>query len=264
MNRLAALLYGLFAYALFGVTSLFALCFLGNFLLKRTIDSASRSSTFSGMLMAVGTDLGLLAVFAIQHSVMARPWFKRWWTKWVPEPIERSTYVVLSCVALGLLVALWQPMGGVIWQVASPALRAAIYAFYFGGWATVVVATCLINHFDLFGVRQVWLYYRGLPYTYLPFRTPGPYQSIRHPLYVGWLMTFWAAPTMTISHLLFAAGTTIYILIAIRWEERDLLDNHGEAYARYRERTPMLIPGLPKSLEEKYVAEPLRDSRVTE
>jgi len=244
MNRLAALLYGLFAYALFGVTSLFALCFLGNFLLKRTIDSASRSNTFSGMLLAVGTDLGLLALFAVQHSVMARPWFKRWWTKWVPEPVERSTYVVLSCVALGLLVALWQPIGGVIWQVESPALRTAIYAFYFGGWAVVVVSTCLINHFDLFGVRQVWLYYRGLPYTYLPFRTPGPYQWIRHPLYVGWLMTFWAAPTMTISHLLFAAVTTVYILLAIRWEERDLLDYHGEAYARYRERTPMLIPGL--------------------
>jgi methanethiol S-methyltransferase len=244
MNRLAALLYGLFAYALFGVTSVFALCFLGNFLLKRTIDSASRSNTFSGMLLAVGTDLGLLALFAVQHSVMARPWFKRWWTKWVPEPVERSTYVVLSCVALGLLVALWQPIGGVIWNVQSPALRAAIYALFFGGWLVVVISTCLINHFDLFGLRQVWLYYRGLPYTHLPFRTPGPYQWIRHPLYVGWLMTFWAAPTMTISHLLFAAGTTIYILLAIRWEERDLLDYHGEAYARYRATTPMFIPGL--------------------
>jgi protein-S-isoprenylcysteine O-methyltransferase Ste14 len=158
MNRLAALLYGLFAYALFGVTSVFALCFLGNFLLKRTIDSASRSNTFSGMLLAVGTDLGLLALFAVQHSVMARPWFKRWWTKWVPEPVERSTYVVLSCVALGLLVALWQPIGGVICNAQSPALRAAIYALFFGGWLVVVISTCLINHFDLFGLRQVWLY----------------------------------------------------------------------------------------------------------
>lgn len=242
MKRITTLLYGLFAYALFGITSLFAMCFLGNFLLKRTIDSVSRSTTFSGMLLAVGADLGLLALFAVQHSVMARPWFKRWWIKWVPESLERSTYVVLSCVALGLLIALWQPIGGVVWEVQSPVLRSAVYALYFSGWLVIVGSSTLINHFDLFGLRQTWLAYRGLPYTHLPFRTPGPYRWVRHPLYVGWLMTFWAAPTMTISHLLFAVGTTAYILLAIRWEERDLLDHHGEVYARYRAATPMLIP----------------------
>lgn len=244
MKRIATLLYGVFAYALFGVTSLFALCFLGNFLLKRTIDSASGSTSISGMLLAIAVDIGLLALFAVQHSVMARPWFKRWWTKYVPEPVERSTYLVLSCVALGLLIALWQPIGGVLWNVQSPALRTAIYALYFGGWLVIVGSSHLINHYDLFGLRQVWLYYQGIPYTHLPFRTPGLYRWVRHPLYVGWLMTFWAAPTMTISHLLFAAGTTLYILLAIRWEERDLLDHHGIAYARYRAETPMLVPNL--------------------
>lgn len=244
LRRTAALAYGLFAYALFLVTSAFALCWLGNLWLKRTIDSASSSTSISGMLLAVLIDIGLLALFAVQHSVMARPWFKRWWTKFIPEPVERSTYVVLSCVALGLIVALWQPLGGVIWHVETAWLRTALYVTYFGGWLTVVAATHLINHFDLFGVRQVWLYFQGQPYTGLPFRTPGPYRFIRHPLYVGWLMTFWAAPTMTVSHLLFAAGTTIYILLAIRWEERDLLAYHGEAYAHYRDNTPMLIPGL--------------------
>lgn len=243
-RRTAALAYGLLAYALFGVTCVFAICFLGNFWLKRTIDSAVRSTTFSGMLLAVAIDLGLLALFAVQHSVMARPWFKRWWTKYVPEPVERSTYMVLSCVALGLVIAFWQPLGGVIWNVQSPALRSTIYAVYFGGWLTIVGASCLINHFDLFGLRQVWQYFRNEPYTLLPFRTPGPYRLVRHPLYVGWLMTFWAAPTMTTSHLLFAAGTTAYILLAIRWEERDLLDYHGEPYARYREQVPMLVPTL--------------------
>ncbi|WP_254508255.1 methanethiol S-methyltransferase [Anatilimnocola floriformis] len=244
LNRLAALAYGLFAYALFLFTSVFALCFLGNFWLKRTIDSASRSTSVSGMLLAILIDCGLLTLFAVQHSVMARPWFKRWWTKYVPEPVERSTYLVLSCVALGLIVALWEPIGGVIWHVQSPWLRTATYALYLSGWLIVVGSTLLINHFDLFGLRQVWLFYQGREYTGLPFRTPGPYRWIRHPLYVGWLTVFWAAPTMTVSHLLFAGGMFVYILLAIRWEERDLLAYHGQSYARYRDETPMLIPGL--------------------
>ena len=244
MNRLAALLYGLFAYALFLATSAVAFCFLGNLWLKRTVDSAARSTSFSGMLLNVAIDLGLLGLFTLQHSVMARPWFKRWWTKYVPEPVERSTYCVLSCVALGLLVAFWQPLGGTIWNVSSPALRTAIFVLFCCGWLIVIGSSHLINHFDLFGLRQVWLYYQGQPYMGLPFRTPGPYRLVRHPLYVGWLVTFWAAPTMTASHLLFALGTTVYILLAIGWEEQDLLAYHGEAYARYREATPMLVPGL--------------------
>jgi protein-S-isoprenylcysteine O-methyltransferase Ste14 len=174
---------------------------------------------------------------------MARPAFKRWLTRWVPGPAERSTYGLLSSAALFLLFWQWRPLGGVVWEVPGEAARAAVYAAYAAGWLTVLATTFLINHFDLFGLRQVWLAFRGVPYTPPRFVTPWPYRLVRHPLYVGWLTVFWAAPTMTAAHLLFAAGLTAYILAAIRWEERDLVAAHPE-YASYRRRVPMLLPRL--------------------
>jgi protein-S-isoprenylcysteine O-methyltransferase Ste14 len=238
MKRNLFLLFGLFCYALFGVTSAFSFCFLANFGLSKTIDSPATGN----LAAAVAVNLGLLGLFAAQHSVMARRWFKNWWTQWVPEPIERSTYCLFSCVALGTLIWLWQPVGIVLWDVQSPLVRGLIQALYVGGWLTVVASSWQISHFELFGLRQVWLYYRGLPNEPLPFTTPGPYRFVRHPLYIGWLMVFWSTPTMTLSHLLLAAGTTAYILLAIQWEERDLVAHFGEAYEDYRRRVPMLLP----------------------
>ena len=195
---------------------------------------------------ALLTDTLLIALFGVQHSVMARPSFKRWWTKFVPEPIERSTYVMFTNAALILLFAFWQPIGGTVWEVQNPAGRAALWTLYALGWLAVLATTFLINHFDLFGLRQVWLYFRGKPYTHIGFRTPGPYQFVRHPLYVGWITAFWATPTMTLTHVVFALGLTTYILIAIPFEERNLIQYHGKNYADYRRRVPMLIPGIGK------------------
>jgi len=190
---------------------------------------------------AIAVDLLLLGLFAVQHSVMARPGFKRLWTRIVPAEAERSTYVLFSSLALIALFAFWQPLGGIIWQVENPVGRALLHAGFALGWLTVLVSTFLINHFDLFGLRQVWLCLLGRPYTPLRFGTPWLYRHVRHPLYVGWLMAFWITPTMTVTHLLFALVTTAYILVAIRLEERDLMDHHPE-YAQYRRRVPMLIP----------------------
>ena len=239
MKRLAIFVYGLACYAIFFITFLYAIGFLGNFLVPQGIDSP-REVPFG---MALAVNLGLLAVFALQHSVMARPAFKRWWTRFVPESAERSTYVLFSSLAMILLFAFWQPMGGVIWNVESPVARTIIYAAFAFGWALLLFSTFLINHFDLFGLRQVWLVLLGKPYTTLKFGTPLLYRYVRHPLYVGWLFTFWAAPTMTVAHLVFALATTAYILIGIQFEERDLVAAHPE-YAEYRRRVPMLIPKL--------------------
>jgi len=172
---------------------------------------------------------------------MARPAFKRWWTKFVPPPAERSTYVLFSSLALLLLFWQWQPMGGVVWHVENSMGRLLLYSLFAFGWLLVLMSTFLINHFDLFGLRQVYLYLRGQEYTPLSFGTPGPYKLVRHPLYVGWFFAFWATPTMTVAHLVFALLTTAYILIAIQLEERDLLAAHG-AYAEYRRQVPMLVP----------------------
>jgi protein-S-isoprenylcysteine O-methyltransferase Ste14 len=173
---------------------------------------------------------------------MARPAFKRMLTRFIPQPAERSTYVLCSSLALLALFAYWEPIGGVVWDLQGPAARAIAHAIFAAGFGLVLFSTFLINHFDLFGLRQVWLYLVGTPYTHLPFRTPLLYRYVRHPLYVGWFLAFWATPTMTGAHLLFAAMTSAYILIAIRWEERDLAEVHGRDYERYREEVPMLVP----------------------
>jgi len=173
---------------------------------------------------------------------MARQGFKNWWTQFVSKPIERSTYVLFSSLCLIALFYLWQPIGGTIWNITNPTGVAILYALFASGWLLVLVTTFLLNHFDLFGLRQVWLYLRGKAYTQLTFATPGPYKYVRHPLYVGWLLAFWATPTMTMTHMVFALITTAYILIAIQFEERDLVDIHGKVYADYRRQVPMLLP----------------------
>ena len=238
-RRLLLLTYGVLCYTLSLATFLYAVGFIGGFLTPTRLDGPRRGS----LAAAQAIDCGLLLVFAVQHSGMARPRFKRWLTRFVPEPAERSTYVLLSSAALFVLFWQWQPLGGDVWEVQGEAGRTAVFAVYAAGWVMVLATTFLINHFDLFGLRQVWLAFRGVPYTPLRFTTPGPYRLVRHPLYVGWLTVFWAAPTMTAAHLLFAAGTTAYILAAIRWEERDLVAAHPE-YAAYRRRVPMLLPRL--------------------
>jgi len=237
---IAAFLFGTLSYTIFLGSFLYAIGFVGNVLVPKSIDSSPAGSLPEALLV----DLALLGLFAVQHSVMARPAFKHWLTRVVPPPMERSTYVLLSSLALLLLFWQWRPIGGTVWNVADPAGRTALYALCALGWTTVLVTTFLIDHFDLFGLRQVWLFLRGRPYTHLPFTTPGPYRHVRHPLYVGWFLAFWATPTMTTAHFFFAAMTAAYILVAIRFEERDLEAAHGTPYAEYRRRVPMLIPGL--------------------
>ena len=237
MGRIIAFGYGVVSYAIFFATFLYAMGFVGNFV-PQGMDAPPVSPLGTSLLV----NLGLLGLFAVQHSVMARPAFKRLWTRIVPEPVERSTYVLASSLALILLFWQWRPLGGVVWDIQNPAGRAVMYAGFAFGWLLVLVTTFLLNHFELFGLRQVWLHLRGRPYTPLPFNTPGPYRLVRHPLYVGWFFAFWATPTMTATHLLFAVMTTAYILIAIRLEEHDLVNALPE-YAEYRRRVPMLIPG---------------------
>ncbi|MET0717210.1 MAG: methanethiol S-methyltransferase [Pseudoxanthomonas sp.] len=237
MRRISILLYGVVCYAVFFATFLYAIGFIGNLWVPKAMDSVPTTSVGRAVLI----DLGLLALFALQHSVMARPAFKRLWTRIIPESAERSTYTLLSSLALILLFWLWSPIGGVVWEVRNEAARVAIHAAYAFGWALLLYTTFLLNHFDLFGLRQVWLQFRGRPYTHLPFKTPTVYRWVRHPLYVAWLFTFWATPTMTVTHLLFALMTTAYILIAIQLEERDLVAALPE-YADYRKQVPMLIP----------------------
>lgn len=239
-KRIAVFLYGVVAYAVFFGTFLYAIGFIGNFYVPKTIDSGPEIPFGTALLV----NAGLLGLFALQHSIMARKGFKNWITQFIPRAAERSTYTLLSALCLILLFTQWQPMGGSIWNVQDPVGRIVLYSLFGFGWLLVLVATFLINHFDLFGLRQVWLYLRGKEYTPLKFRTPGPYKLVRHPLYVGWLLAFWATPTMTAAHLVFAIATTVYILIAIQLEERDLVAEHGRAYENYRRSVPMLIPKL--------------------
>lgn len=239
IGRLLIFAYGIACYAVFFATFVYAIGFVGNLWVPKSMDSPAAAPFGRALLV----NLGLLGLFAVQHSVMARPAFKRWLATFVPVPMERSTYVLFSSLALIVLFWCWLPMGGVIWSVEHPAGRALLYGLFAFGWLLVLASTFLINHFDLFGLRQVWLHLLGRPYTPLPFKTPWLYGHVRHPLYVGWFFAFWATPTMTAAHLLFAVMTTAYILVAIRLEERDLIQSHPE-YADYRRRVPMLVPRL--------------------
>jgi len=242
LKRVLFFTYGSLSYLVFLGTFLYAIGFIGNFGVPRTLDGEATGPLAVGLAI----DAGLLTLFAVQHSVMARKWFKEWWTRIVPKPIERSTYVLFSSVALILLFVLWQPLGIVIWSVEDPIGRLVLRSLFGFGWALVLVSTFLINHFDLFGLRQVWRNLLGQPQGGLRFTTPGPYKLVRHPLYVGWLFAFWMTPVMTAAHLLFSIATTAYILIAIQLEERDLVREHGETYENYRQSVPMLVPSLRK------------------
>ena len=252
LKRVAFFIYGVLCYAIFLATFLYAVGFIGGFGVPKTLDGPSTGP----LAVSIAIDAALLALFAVQHSVMARRGFKERWTRIVPPVIERSTYVLLSSAALLLLFWQWRPLGGMVWSVSHPAGRVLLWSLFAFGWALVLVSTFLINHFDLFGLRQVWLSLRGRPYTALPFGTPGPYRLVRHPLYVGWFFAFWMTPTMTLAHLFFAIMTTAYILVAIQFEERDLIHAHGDSYEQYRRRVPMLIPFRRRRAAEPEIALP--------
>src|SRR4029079_5650978 len=237
-KRLAFFIYGAVCYLIFFATFLYAIGFIGNVLVPKSIDSGRTESLLKALLI----NAGLLGVFAIQHSVMARQWFKRAWTKVAPQVVERSTYVLLSSVAMLFMFWQWRPIGGVVWNVKNAAGQLLLFGVFWAGWGTVLWSPALISHFDLFGLRQVYLYLCKQPYTSPGFRTPALYNVVRHPLYLGWLMVFWGAPIMTVAHMVFTLATTAYIFIAIQLEERDLLKIHGDDYLKYRRRIPMILP----------------------
>ncbi len=246
-KRIGFFVYGVVSYAIFFATFLYAIAFVGGFAVPKTLDGAAKGPLAAG----IAIDAALLGVFAVQHSVMARRWFKERWTRIVPPAVERSTYVLFASLALILVFWQWRPLGGVVWTVHDPIGRAILWTLFGFGWALVLLATFLINHFDLFGLRQVWLFLLNKPYTKLQLGTPGPYRLVRHPLYAGFLFAFWMTPTMTYAHLLFAIATTAYILLAIQFEERDLIHEHGASYEDYRRRVPMLVPFTKLSARQK-------------
>src|SRR5262245_4067817 len=238
MKRILFFAYGVASHLMFLAVFAYMAGFVGNLVVPVTIDAPDAG-------FAWGAGLGnsaLIALFGLQHSIMARPRFKTWWTRIVPREIERSTYVLVSNVLMVMLISLWQPLGPKVWHVENEVGRAALWTLFAAGWLMVPLVSLLINHFDLFGTRQVWLQLRRTAYSHLPFRTPGIYKVIRHPFYVGWMVAFWATPTMSLGHLLFAGLMTTYMLAAIPFEERDLVDVFGERYRAYRREVPALVP----------------------
>ena len=243
MSRVLTLTYGTVAYAIFFATFCYAAGFVRNFLVPKSIDTGEPGP----FPQSLAINAAVLALFALQHSVMARPGFKRVWTRIVPKPIERSTFVLASCAALITLFWQWRPMPAVVWDVDNAAGRVALEALGWAGLGFVLFSTFMIHHFDLFGLRQVWLHATGKGYTDLGFRTPGLYRYLRHPIMLGFLIAFWATPVMTVGHLVFALATTGYILIAVQFEERDLMRAFGKRYAAYKEQVPMLIPQVSRT-----------------
>ena len=242
MGALFSLVYGFSVYLFFAATFAYAIFFVGGMLVPRTIDVGPAAS----LAEALAIDLALLGVFAVQHSVMARRGFKRWWTKIVPPAVERSTFVLAATAALALLLWQWRPIPTpVVWSVTDPAIAIAIRAVFWLGWIVLLVSTFLINHFELVGLHQVWARYSGRAVPKPEFRTPLFYRHVRHPIYLGFVLSFWAAPVMTAGHLLFAAACTGYILVGIWFEERDLIAQFGDRYRAYRQQVAMLVP-LPR------------------
>lgn len=250
MSRIFALAYGLIVYLLFLATFLYTIGFVADIPGLKTIDSGSFGSRWSALLI----DAALLALFALQHSIMARRSFKKWWTRIVPQAVERTTFVLAASLSVALLVWQWRPIPGLVWTVHDPLAQGVLIGVAFFGWFMLLVATFLINHFELFGLQQVYDYWRGQPFEPPAFRTPALYRLVRHPIYLGFLLAFWATPLMTLGHLLFSVATTGYIVIGVLFEERDLIANFGEDYRRYRRRVPMLLPIL-------YRAEPASSER---
>ena len=240
-KRTLTLGYGVLAYLLFFGVFNYAIMFIGNIVVTPSLDSIGNSDLSLALLI----NIGLLTAFALQHSIMARPAFKRAWTKIIPKPAERSTYVLASTLMLGGIVYFWQPLGGVLWQVTDPVAVSILYGLFAIGWGILFLASFQINHFDLFGLRQVWLYFRGKPYTQLEFKTPWLYRHMRHPLYVGLMIGLWSAPTMTVAHLVFALLCTAYIFVGTRLEEKDL-ENALPEYRQYKQEVPMFMPKIGK------------------
>ena len=238
MGKLIALLYGLAAYLVFFLTFLYAIGFVEGLWVPKTIDTGTVVPTTEALIV----NLLLMSLFAVQHSVMARRQFKEWWTQYVPKSVERSTYVLFASLALLLLFWQWRPMPDVIWQVADPSTAMAITGLSFVGWLLVLTSTFLINHFELFGVHQVVNNLAGRSMSEPRFKAPVLYKVVRHPIYLGFIIAFWAAPVMTVGHALFAAVTTAYIFVGIWLEERDLTELFGDEYRRYKERVSMLVP----------------------
>jgi methanethiol S-methyltransferase len=242
MSRLAAMLFAIAAYAIFFATFLYLIVFVGDFnFAELTVDNGPGGAPITAAFI----DIGLIAVFGLQHSVMARQGFKRWWLKIVPPPIERSVYVLAASIVLMILFVLWRPIDAIVWSV-NPITHRVVndltWVVFWVGWLTVLLSTFLINHFELFGLQQAWFHLRGHEAEAPKFHQPLFYKYVRHPLYLGFFLAFWATPEMTVGHLLLAGGMSIYMLIAIRYEEHDLVNLFGRDYELYRERAGMLLP----------------------
>lgn len=242
MKKTLVLVYGTMAYLMFFGAILYLIGFTGNLMVPKGIDDGMET----GLGTALAVNLALVLLFGVQHSVMARAAFKRWWTRYLPKPMERSTFVAVTCVILALMYWQWRPIPGTLWEVESTAGKAAVYALFALGWVLVFYASFLINHFDLFGLRQVVLHFRGRHYTHVPMKIMGLYKLVRHPLMLGFLIAFWATPAMTYGHLLFALAMSAYIFVGIHFEERTLNAELGPVYRAYQQRTPMILPKLPK------------------
>jgi protein-S-isoprenylcysteine O-methyltransferase Ste14 len=243
MGRILTFIYGLVAYAFFLVTFLYAIGFVTGIVVPKTIDTGAVVPVLDALLV----NLALLSLFAVQHSVMARPGFKRWWTTVIPASAERPTYVLFATLALAAILVHWRPMPEIVWQVADPKIATGLLGLSLFGWLLVLLSTFMINHFELFGLHQVVMNLLGKTMPPAHFKTPGLYKLVRHPIYLGFIIAFWATPVMTAGHLLFAAVTTAYIFVGIMLEERDLIETFGDEYRRYRQRVSMLVPFWRKS-----------------